>query len=622
MLLQSAQRPVKTYSHRRSRAHANVARASEPQALSSPQITQHPHNDDDLTLAEFSRTMKKRSELRSLHAADKISPGDSQNLMDEDHDSLEMPRNCALEPFHSNTNPDSDDPCYETPYVSLPQDPSHVASTLHATSPDRMSPVPASRRILSRIGSRNLKENLSRNDQRGLASPFHSRPGSRAASPDFVSQGPAKRPRLHTKSRTLSSDMLSRNQAPVLAVAPAVLQNKPQVANHNRTASIPTIPSASLDDFDPQSWLVPPQALSRSPSSILAQLDDPQHEHPSFYFDAPAAVSTPARKTRATTSIYTDDSLGLGEEPSLAQLIPLIAPKQPGRRRRRTIMQAPDDSLFSSMLDFSAYITDEESPNHIRRSQGPSSVAQDLPHVSVRSTKSQSFSTPGLGSAFSPSSEAVPMDEEVLPPSSPLNLFGYASSPQRKELSSLLTSMDITDVYVAPDEEVAPLDADAVYQQELASSSNLKPGHRRKRGDTIRASDFTRPSALGSASSVDILPSASSDNIQIAAESSNPKPGPRNPQRRVRSGTITLANLHENTAPSPPSSPGIIERIVPRIKPEPSRHRRRRDGPPQFKRTIHDKPITPQKSDSSDDELLLTRHTIWKDPQAERTRGG
>lgn len=134
--------------------------------------------------------------------------------------------------------------------------------------------------------------------------------------------------------------------------------------------------------------------------------------------------------------------------------------------------------------------------------------------------------------------------------------------------------------------------------QAMTTSSPPKGGHRRKRGDTIRASDFVRPQVEISASEISLV-------VENDLNEEQTKPGSSHGTRRARSGTITLASVRGNAAPRG-ASPGIVERIIQRPKPESTKNRRRGDGIPQFKRTIHDKPLTPQGSDDSDDELLLT----------------
>ena len=425
-------RSVKTYAHRRRRTHA----ALEVESISGldalpPNIT----NDDSYVVGSLRKT-KERTYQQYRLSDDPDASDDLQCSDRNSSSSPEMPRQILMQQqqiigdYMHQTH-------FETPHISFPKDPSARTSGSIMTASDDFSPVPVSRRILSRVGSRNLKENVS--NSRSLASPFQSRPGSRVSSPRISARGLTKRARHHTKSRTLSSDMCNASQRPAEFVAAgdissAPLQYKPQALNHNRTASIPALPSVSLDLLDPQNWLVPPKALPRSPSGLYTP-NDAVIEHASFYFDVPAAASTPARHAHISNSIYTDDNLHPDEDTSSAGISCSMVPKAPGKKRRRTIMQAPEDSLFSSMLDFSAYVTDEESPNHIRRSRGPSTLRQELLHNCNVVPGPQSE----LGTAFCPSSVEETQKSQITAPSA----IRGNHSPQSKALSSLLSSLGI-----------------------------------------------------------------------------------------------------------------------------------------------------------------------------------
>ena len=359
---------------------------------------------------------------------------------EEDSSSPEMPRNVqTVLPLKTL----GDQGGYETPYISSPRDPSAVATESRNGGADTLSPVPSSRLVAARTGSRNLKENFSRDSFLGLESPFNSRPGSRAASPSFSSQGPTKRPRLHVKSRTLSTDIGAHSQIPVASpdnAASTALQTKSQVINHSRTASIPTMPTMTADQINLQDWFVPPKTLARSPGSN----DALQNEHPSFYFNVPDAVSTPARQIRHNTSIYTGDSLDLDGNSVIGGPAPAIGPKCPPRRRRKTIMQAPDDSLFSSILDFSAYITDEESPTRIRKSRGPSLLLDGLSQDHANELHHSEPIAAGLGSAFSPGPAASLGLETLNAGLSAVRQVHGIRSPNGRGLVPLFASMEIS----------------------------------------------------------------------------------------------------------------------------------------------------------------------------------
>jgi hypothetical protein len=104
---------------------------------------------------------------------------------------------------------------------------------------------------------------------------------------------------------------------------------------------------------------------------------------------------------------------------------------------------------------------------------------------------------------------------------------------------------------------------------EALFASDTRPSelnHRRKRGDTIRASDFARPIVSES----------------VAAPTT----------RRTRSGTVTL------------EKPAGASR---------GRHARKSGKLPTIKMKIDNEPLPPQGSDEDDDELLLKPGVYWQD---------
>ena len=134
--------------------------------------------------------------------------------------------------------------------------------------------------------------------------------------------------------------------------------------------------------------------------------------------------------------------------------------------------------------------------------------------------------------------------------------------------------------------------------------------HKRRRGDTIRASDFLRPSA-----SLNSAPSASGTvpppDSFVCAEPIN-----------TCSENVFLTN-----SPPQPAQPEPIEVLVtnargvrkplPRAKPRGHGTGRSRFGHARAQATIimkiDDEPLPPQGSDEEDDELLLTGKK-WEDP--------
>lgn len=122
---------------------------------------------------------------------------------------------------------------------------------------------------------------------------------------------------------------------------------------------------------------------------------------------------------------------------------------------------------------------------------------------------------------------------------------------------------------------------------------------RRKRGDTIRASDYMQPNTAGTSSS----------GVDTTAQPSQLR-NTRSSTRRTRSGTVTLSN------PGSISTLGLSEQgrvscLVGGLA-NPTTKGRRRKLPPTIKMKIDDDPLRLQSSDDEDDELLLTGE-IWRD---------
>ena len=394
-------------------------------------------------------------------------------------------------------------------YDSLFETPFHPSDDILIKSyaePDQLSPLPIGRRMLSRTSSRNLKENVG-SARLGLASPFSSRPTSRTSSPRRSSKPPGKRP-LHLKSRTLSSSFLSKQARSTnmsqsvnscrqdstydSIFSPTTHAPAPVLSAHSRTASIPTMPSGLLDQIPAEDWLVPAKALSRSPPSLEdMDLDDIATEHPSFYLDAPVQISTPPRKRRTTVTLrnfrlsppqkqhpdavsmdLTAPVAAAGEDKSVLSAEGDSGPAHP-RRRRRTVVHMSSDSIFSSALDFSAYMTEFSPTQKLNGAPlNPPEAAPELLHPGplVNSASSSAPIAQTLDPSFSPAPSAaiasvssvskLPVSAghapQSVPPSPGVSRPSFTrrakslqtpSASDKKELSEMFTMLELSGMY-------------------------------------------------------------------------------------------------------------------------------------------------------------------------------
>lgn len=641
--MRNQQRPLKTYSTKRGRRRG-LAQPEAGRAIdsSSPSLS-HSQDDQDITLTEMSKRMIKRAfpgPSTSVHNADSNHHSNDSKRPKTSNDSEgsdDMPQALVSQSMFSRPLADNS---FQTPRLPL------AKTSPDSTSPEieQFSPLPVPRRILSHSTSKYLKENVI--FPNGLASPFSSRPSSRSGSP--MEQ---KRRRGALKSRTLSSNLSKRTSTSAL---PNVLgakidlstdpthQNsvkselslsstgRTQPTTHARTSSIPTMSSSSFGSSATEKWFIPTNVLSRSPQQLNDQSGRFKSEHPSFYFDIPLQVSTPAQagnpavpRNAGRTQIYSDDSdaymsdasdnFGLDTVAAARALIPPASPRQP-QRRRRTILHVSSDSIFSSPLDFSAYITDEDSPGHIRRTMGNSGIHQAPRRSDVSLTSVPYFAPNSLDPAFSPDPFAVasklrPAVRAVTPrrtrsSESPRlesdelgNMFSGLALAGTSFESGLLPFCSIRRT-LTPDmllegksgkvDDSRKSLINAYENSSKASTSNTseqQPLPRRKRGDTIRASDFKR--------------SASGGVPLSGTTSTTESRSTRSSTRRTRSGTVTLSY------PGSASTAGLSDKAK-----VPAAAGRRRKPLPTIKMKIDDDPLPPQGSDEEDDELLLTGE-IW-----------
>ncbi|KAJ3548912.1 hypothetical protein NM688_g5241 [Phlebia brevispora] len=640
----------------------------------------------EITLAEMSRRMKKRSRLvlsgsQLSLPIDAVEPSSKKqrssgrretwSVAKESVPSTPFTLDRPLLPLGTQQIYDS---LFETPAAST--------TSIHGTqvtSADQLSPIPVARRMLSRSNSRNLKENKTRTVKPGLASPFSSRPGSRASSP-FRAPKSTKRPALHNKSRTLSTnlpkvqksrdslDIQSTNKDVDSIMDSTCFTSAPTSVSHTgfhtRTGSIPALTSALFETMTSQDWLVPPKVLSRSPTaSDDLQLDAFQAEHPSFYFDIPAKASTPPRKRSTTITQrsfdiridsqsdeqYTLHRSSIMDEDKLdedAVMSDCSLPIRPARRRRRTVVHMSSDSIFSSALDFSAYTSDDsaiDAPTSVYGSENVQTLEKNTDNTIsaldpafspalVYPTASQVASARqpaeiGRNNIQRPSSKA--RSHSGLVDSSQSHAFvvtpgsqSHSHNPETEAdmLHEMFTTLELDGAYTGlcmplealiflleylgpPDSPVPHCPGKASNQ--LAESETPSVGHaqeqtyKRRRGDTIRASDFPRPSvSFGSACAFGSKPPAAKSELPTT--------------RRARSGTVTLTNVQSQ--PVEVLITDGIRTTYPRMRTRVRKQNfsRQPPGPATIIMKIDDEPLPPPGSDEEDDELLLTGQ-VWTD---------
>ena len=496
----SSRKPLTTYSRRRARR-----RDVEPAVTQSSPIRALSPDNEEVAFSVMANRMNKRARLvsRSINAAD-----DAERTGDKDAMVEGRPHKRQKPTSSPDTNAPSDGDYMranhllpasyvQPPRLEAPSDhfmvfsPARLASAVQ----DGLSPLPVAKRILSRTSSRNFKENSAQLGPRSLASPFSSRPGSRASSPSRSTRGGRKRSVLH--SRTLSQldilqeKVIDRNimQTTYPAgsqVSPTVTggtssanQGKPSAQTyHNRSSSTPTLQPA-LDHLSSRNWLVPAKAaFSRPPTTARSDADvDVERglmhtavEHASFFIDAPMQISTPPRRRRSITvgawvhglmpqldadppppvrSFRYDSDVDMSDI-SLPGSPLDSRPSQPApsRRRRRTIVHLSSDSLFSSSLDFSALLSETKQYPRPPASEGSRSLELE-----------SRISESDLGPAFSLSSSPISSASRIRPNRSAVtrslqSASSQGSSDSRKDLAGPPSSPGTgPPVRISPDPE-------------------------------------------------------------------------------------------------------------------------------------------------------------------------
>ncbi|TFK90130.1 hypothetical protein K466DRAFT_583993 [Polyporus arcularius HHB13444] len=377
---------------------------------------------------------------------------------------------------------------------------------------------------------------------------------------------------------------------------------------HNRSNSTPSLKPA-LDHMSSEPWLVASKAKVHSPrvsdAVIQGDKEDMVVDHLSFFADAPLQTSTPPRRRRSATvgvwahglmpqldadpplpvrSLRYDSDVDMSDSSLPGSPSDSISSRaKPPRRRRRTIVHLSSDSLFSSSMDFSALMSETERFPRPPASEGCRSPADEYhtgdvdlaPAFSLSSSPVQSMRSDVSGRPLSKSSLRISgptssvsfsSHQPGVPPSSPSSCAPPAQAspdPEGDELLDLFSVLGLDEDEEKWNTAVDPDDSGVAFSMSRSRShdSNLSSSStrvRRKRGDTIRASDY--PKVPGLSSSFD---SASAAGVG--------RP------RRTRSGTVTQVD----TAGA----------------------RRKHDGRPTIKMRTNTEPL--RADGNEDDELLL-----------------
>ena len=288
--------PLTTYAHKRGRSRVSHASSSPIKAA----------DHEGLSLVEMTQRMKKRARQSINTLGHEKGLSGSQKFLKRpknthtvaptppDSDSICSSSVFPLDPLTS-LNSGTDNLQYQTPFNMSP-----VGSP---TAPDSMSPVPPSRRHLSGIGSRNLKENKI---VKRLASPFHSRsvskacsrPGSRTNSP----KKDVKKPPFYIKTRTRSEANADPGENVSDEVLLPISGSLPTLRSGKTVVYGPHLDDSStaylLQSLSGQDWLRPAKALSRSPfpdDYVPPGTPFPEWDCPSEIFlgGVPLQTSTP-----------------------------------------------------------------------------------------------------------------------------------------------------------------------------------------------------------------------------------------------------------------------------------------------------------------------------------------
>ncbi len=423
--------------------------------------------DDDMSVAEMTTRMKKRSRAALRHNSGggaTQSDGAEQNGL---HDEVERPSkrrrgmlsdsrtplnekpleiNTPSAPIQQylDTHMEEDEEALKTPAARIRPPVVQPSKSYHETEP--LSPLPASarsRRVLkTRASSKYLKENIPQNPRSlltatSLASPFHSQHTTPVTSPkpnapvDEMSTSIAV-VNAQKNSRTKFGTGRTRSAASTLR-RPSNRSGPNSPSVHSNIHRRPS--ESNLQAKNRQQWLVPAQTdeVAKKRSAYRpSRLNQSISREGSFFDAAPQACSTPLHPIRTArglqydtdmtprlpfhlantdTPLVRDASMGTEDDTPRVSMLPrtsafrahsndsifgesispeegeqtqtnAIIPPLYRKGMRRATVHIPEDSIFSSAIDFSVSIgPNQPRPTTVDKpdsSNSPSDIV--LPH--------------------------------------------------------------------------------------------------------------------------------------------------------------------------------------------------------------------------------------------------
>lgn len=373
-----------------------------PQAIppSSPLKTLDSEADGDLSIAEMSRRMLKRSRSslkRALPCSERTkafsvgtSPADGPlegaRPAKKTRTSVRPPLATIAEPAQTEQNMTTDmnaNAYMDLTDIAQVKTPAPQANTLAPTAADSadkgegtdfLSPLPtyhnAKRVIAHRRSSQSLKENQPSNKKSttpsdmdvDLASPFHSRPTSPKSSRSLI-----KNMKTLNRTRSVGTDLRRRATMRSFSRAQSPTSNTSTPASRH-----PSLPGSQSKSKEKQEWFVPAQLkkpVNKKMHRSNTDTEMPFVRESSFFDGVPVACSTPIAKNRVLMPPPTPGPADLEATPRLPLFLrnrsntptrtdlPLLdepTPRaQPGLN---TLLSASthDGSLFSDVIQTKA----------------------------------------------------------------------------------------------------------------------------------------------------------------------------------------------------------------------------------------------------------------------------